>query len=141
VVLEVHQYGPSQKVVVSDIPVAGVDDFQSEIDRIMERTSLANLSYVPAALNVVGQVNGGGMQTSGPGTARWIIDGSSIRAEDGSGIDRGGGPNVTAKLGSDGSFFASNILLQTALSGARMKPGGQRGITCPVRAKSQRLQR
>ena len=84
VVLETHVTGPNQQIVVSDCAASGFDDFKYEIDRIMARTSIANLTYVPASLNVPGVINGGGIATAGsPGTARWIIDGTSIRAEDG----------------------------------------------------------
>lgn len=94
VVLETHVTGPNQQIVVSDCVASGLDDFKYEIDRIMARTSIANLTYVPASLNVMGAVNGGGIATPGAaGTARWIIDGTSIRGEDGT------SPSPRAELG------------------------------------------
>ncbi len=118
-VLDVENDGPTQKVTVG-IVAPTADDLKYEEARILARTSLADLTYVPASLNVMGQINGGGIQTAGSGTARWIIDGSSIRGEDGSGVDYGAGKSITAKIGADGSFFGSNLLLQSAMSGARL---------------------
>lgn len=80
----------------------------------------ASFLFVPMSLNVVGQINGGGVQTAGYGSARWIIDSASIRGEDGTTTDYGAGPGVTAAIKSDGSAFFQKILLQSFGSGARM---------------------
>lgn len=119
--LDVRSDGVTQTVTLGDIPPVSAEDFKYELAQIIHRTSIANLTYVPASLNVIGQINGGGIQTSGTGTARWIIDGNSIRGEDGSGVDYGGGTSVTAKIGADGSFFGAKMLLQSRATGARMK--------------------
>ncbi len=123
-VIDVEDDGENLTVIAADIPVSGIEDFRGELDRIMQATVLSDLTYTPAALNVPGVLNGGGLATASDtgNPARWKLDGAAFRAFDGTSSDYGlpDGAGETVRIGSDGVAWLARLLLQSAKTGGRL---------------------
>jgi len=84
VIMDVEVDGPFQRVKLASVPTAQVtpEDLNFEIGRILARQSILSLDYTAAALNQIGTLSGGGLQTATSG-ARWVLNQNAFSASDG----------------------------------------------------------